>query len=120
MNENKTLYNKNMLKGSNDQEVLMTMLTSVIEDVVNNPRGSIRVFTTQALIDALEKRNTVFSKIMSNSKDERNKFVKEVVVNTIKRAKLVEFVDKIIHECDKAYWKWDKQYQTAGKQQIFK
>ncbi len=115
MKNSQALQNKKMLKGSDDQEILMSMLTSMIEDVIKNPRGSIRVFTTQALIDALEKRNTVFSKVMSNSRDERNKFVKEVVINTIKRAKLVEFADKIMPECDKVYWKWDKQYQAAAK-----
>jgi hypothetical protein len=115
MDENQALQNENMLKGSYDQEILMTMLTSMIEDIVQNPRGSIRVFTTQATIDALEKRNTVFSKVMNNSKDERNKFIKEVVVNTIKRAKLVEFADKIMPECDKIYWKWARRHHTAAK-----
>jgi uncharacterized protein (DUF2461 family) len=115
MDNKQALQNKNMLKGSHDQEILMTMLTSMIEDVIKNPRGSIRVFTTQALIDSLEKRNTVFSKVMNNSTDERNKFIKEVVINTIKRAKLVEFADKIMPECDKVYWKWDKQYHTAAE-----
>ncbi len=115
MKNNRTIRSKNILKGSYDQELLMIMLTSRIEDVVNNPRGSIRVFTTQALFDALVKRNTVFSKIMNNSKDEIDKFVKEVVVNTIKRAKLVEFADKIMPECDKVYGKWHRQYTSAIK-----
>ena len=60
--------------------------------------------------DALDKRNIRFSEIKNSSSTERKNFYKEVIIISVKRAKLISSVDKIVVECDKKYETWEKSF----------
>ncbi|HOO71632.1 MAG TPA: hypothetical protein PK926_07710 [Spirochaetota bacterium] len=100
---------KQQSSGYRDQEELIDVLSESISTLGDLSKGMIVLHLRQSLIDCLEKRGTTFKKIRSLPPEEKETFINELVINTVKRAKLVGSVDKIIESCNSAYDAWKKK-----------
>ena len=59
-----------------------------------------------------EKRKTKLKKIKFNEQTEKDKFINEVITNTIKRSTLIESADKIFNTCTQVYDSWKKNIDS--------
>jgi hypothetical protein len=101
------------LTGYEEQEILIDMLSSSIGRVVGTEEGALKIYVKQSLNDALVKRKAAFKDIKYTTQDEKTRFVNDLVINTIKRAKLVADADKIVPECNRAYDEWKQKYSPG-------
>ena len=99
------------MKGYEEQEILIDMLSEKMGEITGMQAGTLKLFVSQALMDSLEKRKMPFKKIKYATQEEKTKFVDEIVINTVKRAKLVASVDEIIIQCHKVYEDWKHKYR---------
>ena len=102
---------KQKISGFEEQEILIDLLAEKISSYSKLHQDTIKLYVTDALSDALEKRNTSFKKMKSKDLEERNNFVKDIVAFSIKRATLIASFDKIYDECIQAYEEWKNIYR---------
>ncbi len=101
------------LTGYEEQEILIDMLAETIGKTAGMNTDSLKYDIRESLYDALEKRHLKFKDIKTQTAEEKKSFVNDIVINTVKRATLVEKVDEIIEECNKTYTKWKKKYRPG-------
>ena len=106
---------KNKIKqdrsGFKEQEILIDQFAEHISNYSKLHKDTIKIYVTDALSDALEKRSTTFKKMKSKELEERNAFVRDIVAFSIKRATLIASFDKIYEDCIKVYEDWKKTYR---------
>lgn len=108
--KNQTKEPKN-LTGYADQEILIDRLSIAISNFSKMHSGTIRMYVKDALNDALGKRNASFKDMKIRSKEERNNFVKDIVVFSIKRSTLIASFDDIYEACLAVYYEWKKEFR---------
>lgn len=111
MDNRKYLEKQKTITGYEEQELLIDMLADTIEKIAQKSEGSMRLYVRQGLDDALQKRNKTFKDMKFTPIEERNNFVYDIVINTVKRTKLVASVDEIVNSCTKVYSEWKKIYR---------
>jgi len=99
------------IKGYDEQEILVELLSTTISKISGMSSGTLGLHIKQSLTDVLEKRHTSFKKIKTLTNEEKGQFVHDLIIMTIKRAKLVGSVDRILAESEKAYDEWKKKYR---------
>ena len=102
---------KKKIKGFEEQDILIEELSHAISRASRETESSIRIHVTEGLYDALEKRHIPFKKTKALTVEEKQKFINDIVINTIKRAKLVVWTDKILEESNRAYNDWKIIYR---------
>ena len=117
MDFNKQKKIKETMAGYDEQEKLIDMMSSSIANIVEMNASTLRLSVDQALNDALKKRDAAFKDIKFVSQNEKTEFVNDLVIQTVKRAKLVGSVDEIVEECNKVYDEWKIKYrpEEVGK-----
>ncbi len=68
------------LTGYEEQEILIEMLTEKISEITKMYASTLKLYVSQALQDALDKRKMPFKKIKYTSQEEKTKFVSEIVI----------------------------------------
>ena len=101
------------LTGFEDQEELIKLFASTISSISGMSEGMLTLHLKQSLNDVLEKRHTTFKKVKTFTVEEKKQFIHDLVIITIKRAKLVSTVEPILMECEKAYESWKKVYRPG-------
>lgn len=109
--ERRRKKHQDTLAGYEEQEILIDRLSGCISDIVGMNHQTMKMYVSKGLEDALEKRHKKFRDIKATTQDEKTRFVSDVVYNTIKRAKLVQSVDKIIPECNRIYDEWKHEFR---------
>lgn len=99
------------ITGFDEQEELIKLFASTISSISEMSEGMLSLHLKQALNDVLEKRHTTFKKIKAYTIEEKKQFIHDLVIITIKRAKLVNAVEPILVKCEKAYESWKKIYR---------
>ena len=84
---------KKKLTGYQEQEVLIQLFAACIAGIVGMNEETLKLYLSQALQDALDKRKMTFKHVKSIPKEEKVKFINDLVLYTVKRAKLVSSVD---------------------------
>lgn len=99
---------KKTITGFEEQEELIKLFATAMSSISGMSEGMLSLHLKQALTDVLEKRHTTFKKVKAFAVNDKKQFIHDLVINAVKRAKLVNTVDSIIVECEKAYESWKK------------
>lgn len=113
-NEKNTILNLNRIKGENFEKLFIDNLAARISEVVNMSKYLLKLFIIQSIKDAFVKDGITPEDVTYHYVLKKYDFFYSVIINMIKRAKLVGDVDVILPLCNEIHNKWLNETFKSG------